>query len=57
MLTPKSQPAKNNSTTSMQASKNLKEPQQGFFKSLFNPEPPPPPQTIKDWMKLKQIHP
>jgi hypothetical protein len=30
---------------------------QGFFKSMFNPEPPPPPKTVKEWMSLKQIHP
>jgi hypothetical protein len=30
---------------------------QGFFQSIFHPEPPPPPKTIKEWMSLKQIHP
>jgi hypothetical protein len=40
-----------------QQSKNPKAQKQGFFKSMFNPDPPAPPQTINDWMRLKQIHP
>ncbi len=32
-----------------------KEP--GFFYKLFHPEPPPPPQTVKEWMSLEQVHP
>lgn len=31
-------------------------PKQGFFKRWFNPEPPPPPRTIEEWMSLEQIH-
>ena len=55
MLTPKSKPAEK--SVPIPTAKNPKESQQGFFKSMFNPDPPPPPQTIKEWMKLKQIHP
>lgn len=58
MLTPKSSTtAKRSGTTSGQSSKNSQDAKPGFFKSLLNPEPPPPPRTIQDWMKLKQIHP
>lgn len=54
----KSQPApKRNGSSTAQSAKNPKAPKQGFFKSMFNPDPPPPPQTIGDWMKLKQIRP
>ena len=34
-----------------------KPPEPGFFHKLFDPEPPPPPRTIDEWMSLKQIHP
>jgi hypothetical protein len=29
----------------------------GFFKSLFTPEEPPPPQTVGEWMKLPRLDP
>lgn len=32
-----------------------KEP--GFIYKLFHPEPPLPPQTVKEWMSLEQVHP
>jgi hypothetical protein len=44
-------------TTNIEIAKKPPQEKQGFFKSLFNPEPPPPPKTIKEWMALKQIHP
>jgi hypothetical protein len=37
--------------------KNSKQEKPGFFKSLFQPEPPPPPKTIKDWMSLERVQP
>jgi len=56
-LTPKKTVAKNTGATKTYKPKAVKEEKPGFFKSLFNPEPPPPPKTIKEWMSLKQIHP
>ncbi len=52
----KQTPVRQSGTTGLQSSKSKQE-KPGFFKSLFYSEPPPPPKTIKDWMKLKQIHP
>jgi hypothetical protein len=58
MLAPKNpSPKKKGPETTLPPVRNPKEQKQGFFQSLFNPAPPPPPQTIQDWMKLKQIHP
>jgi hypothetical protein len=37
--------------------KSSKQEKPGFFKSLFQPEPPPPPKTIKEWMSLKRVQP
>jgi hypothetical protein len=42
---------------SVQASKVAKDEKPGAFKSMFTPDPPPPPKTIKEWMSLKQVHP
>lgn len=30
-----------------------KEP--GFFYKMFHPAPPPPPETVKEWMSLEQV--
>jgi hypothetical protein len=59
ILTPKKQPSvRKSGTTGMQVAKDSKPADKpGFFKSMFHPEPPPPPKTIKEWMSLKQIHP
>jgi hypothetical protein len=40
-----------------QSSKFSRDEKPGLLKSMFNPEPPPPPKTIKEWMSLKQVHP
>jgi hypothetical protein len=55
MLTPK-KPA-TRGTKVVQSSKKATDEKPGFFKSMFAPEPPPPPKTIKEWMSLKQVHP
>lgn len=48
---------KTSGATKITKAKRTEPEKQGFFKSLFNPEPPPPPKTIKEWMSLEQIHP
>ena len=55
MLTPKKSSSRD--TKVVQSSKTSREQKPGFFKSMFSPEPPPPPKTIKEWMSLKQVHP
>jgi hypothetical protein len=59
VLTPKKpQSVRKSGTTGGQIAKNPKPADKpGFFKSMFHPEPPPPPKTIKEWMSLKQVHP
>ena len=57
LLTSKKQTAIRQSGTTGLLSSKPKQEKPGFFKSLFHSEPPPPPKTIKEWMKLKQIHP
>ncbi len=59
ILTPKKQPSvRKSGTAGLQVAKGAKSADKpGFFKSMFHPEPPPPPKTIKEWMSLKQIHP
>jgi hypothetical protein len=54
----KSEPARPK-TTSIRARQSARDQYEtpGFFYRLFHPEPPPPPQTIDEWMSLKQIHP
>jgi hypothetical protein len=54
---PKTVTTRKSGLTGVQKAKRTEQPKQGFFKSMFNPEPPPPPKTIKEWMSLKQIHP
>lgn len=57
LLTSKKQTAvRQSGTTGLQVS-NPKQAKPGFFKSLFQSEPPPPPKTIKEWMKLKKVQP
>ncbi len=43
--------------TSVVQPKTTRSEKPGFFKSLFQPEPPPPPKTIKEWMSLKKVQP
>lgn len=49
MAPPKSKPAGN--TVSVKKNSPSKP---GLFKQMFAPEPPPPPQTVKDWLSLKR---
>jgi hypothetical protein len=49
-------PAKRTGTTATHSARSKHE-EPGFFYKLFHPEPPPPPETIEEWMSLKQIHP
>ena len=60
LLSPKksqSAPAKRSTASSRVSSKSNPPQSPGFFKSLFSPEEPPPPKTVGDWMKLKQVRP
>lgn len=59
IFTQKKQPSvRKSGTTGLQVAKDSKPADKpGLFKSMFHPEPPPPPKTIKEWMSLKQIHP
>jgi hypothetical protein len=57
MLTPKKTTIKKSGTTAYYKAPLPPQEKPGFFKSLFQPEPPPVPKTIKEWMSLKQIHP
>lgn len=57
MFKPKPKPIKKSGTTNIIKAKRPEAEKQGFFKSMFSPEPPPPPKTIKEWMSLKQVHP
>jgi hypothetical protein len=52
----KSPPTKRTGTVATHSARPKKD-EPGFFHRLFNPEPPPPPKTIEEWMSLKQIHP
>lgn len=56
-LSPKKTTTRKSGTTGLVRAKDPREEKPGFFQSLFHPEPPPPPKTIKEWMSLKQIHP
>jgi hypothetical protein len=56
-LAPKKKPVKKTGTTAIIKAKRPEPEKQGFFKSMFAPEPPPPPKTIREWMSLKQIRP
>lgn len=53
----KPKPVKKSGTTKVTKAKRTEPEKEGFFKSILNPEPPPPPKTIKEWMALEQIHP
>ena len=53
----KKPPAKTRGVTATRRAKRYEPPKQSFFKRWFNPEPPPPPRTIEEWMSLEQIHP
>lgn len=57
IFTPGKTTTRKSGTTGIEIAKKPPQEKQGFFKSMFNPEPPPPPKTIKEWMSLKQIHP
>ncbi len=57
MLTPKKTVTRKSGTTGIQRAKSASNEKQGYFKSLFTSQPPPPPKTINEWMSLKQIHP
>jgi hypothetical protein len=49
--------ADNQNTMTAGYSTRTKHKEPGFFYKLFHPEPPAPPQTVKEWMSLEQIHP
>lgn len=53
----KPKPVKKSGITKVTKAKRTEPEKEGFFKSIFNPELPPPPKTIKEWMALEQIHP
>lgn len=57
LFKPKTVTTRKSGLTGVKKAKKYEEPKPGFFQSLFHPEPPPPPKTIKEWMSLKQIHP
>jgi hypothetical protein len=60
LLTPKKAPpapAKHSTTSSRTISKSNPPQSPGFFKSLFGSEPPPPPKSVGEWMKLEQVKP
>lgn len=58
VFTPKKKPSvRKGGTTAIHPAKKTPTEKQGFFSSLVNPQPPPPPKTIKEYMELKQIHP
>lgn len=48
---------KTSGVTKVTKAKRNESEREGFFKSIFNPEPPPPPRTIDEFMSLEQIHP
>jgi hypothetical protein len=50
-------PAKKLGVTATRRAERPQPPKQNFFKRWFNPEPPPPPQTVDEWMSLEQVHP
>ncbi|MEX0678195.1 MAG: hypothetical protein WD063_14020 [Pirellulales bacterium] len=53
----KKPPAKKRGVTATHRAARAEPPKQGFFQRWFNPEPPPPPRTVEEWMSLEQIHP
>jgi hypothetical protein len=54
-------PAKGTSVKSKPKTKQKQAPNKndepGFWSRLFNSEPPPPPRTVEEWMRLEQIRP
>jgi hypothetical protein len=54
---PTKKPTKKSGSTTVRKAKRPPAPKQGFFKQLFNPEPPPPPETVQEWMSLEQVYP
>ncbi len=48
-------PAKHSTVT--RRSKPPKQPEPGFFQSLFGSTEPPPPKTVGDWMRLDPVRP
>lgn len=54
---PKKTPSKKRGVTATHRDVRHEPPKQSFFQRLFNPEPPPPPRTIDEWMSLEQVHP
>lgn len=57
LFTPDKPPVKKRGVTAVRRAQKPKPPQQSFFGRLFNPQPPPPPQTIDEWMSLDQLRP
>lgn len=53
----KKPPAKKRGVTATRRAARPEPPKQNIFKRLFNPEPPPPPRTVEEWMALEQIRP
>jgi len=57
LFVPKKPPVKRRGVTATHRAVRPEPPKQSFFKRMFNPEPPPPPRTVNEWMSLEQIHP
>jgi hypothetical protein len=53
----KKPPVKKRGVTATHRAAKPEVPKQSLFKRMFNPEPPPPPRTVGEWMSLEQIHP
>jgi hypothetical protein len=53
----KKPPAKKRGVTATRKAEHPEPPRQNVFKRWFNPDPPPPPKTVEEWMSLKQVHP
>jgi hypothetical protein len=57
LFVPKKPPVKTRGVTATHHPQRPEPPKQSFFKRMFNPEPPPPPRTVGEWMSLEQVHP
>jgi hypothetical protein len=57
LFVPAKPPVKRRGVTATHPARRPEPPKQSFFKRLFNPEPPPPPKTVNEWMSLKHVHP
>lgn len=53
----KKPPVKKRGVTATHRAPKPEVQKQSFFKRIFNPEPPPPPRTVGEWMSLEQVHP